>query len=75
MKILYFEDTDTLSIEFNAGPSVDTDEIAQGVTVDYDNNGQVISIDFDLASKKMNLEAIEVLGLAIPVETSKLLAK
>ncbi len=39
MKITYFQDTDTLYLEFNNNPIVETQEINENTLVDLDKNG------------------------------------
>ncbi len=56
----YYPDTDTLSIRLKDASSVNTKEIANDVVVDFDADGNVISIDIDLASKKLNLQTLEM---------------
>jgi len=58
MKLNYYEDTDSLYIDFNSKPSVETREISLGVLVDIDEEGRVVGIDFDHASKVMDLHPI-----------------
>ncbi|MGL5878144.1 MAG: DUF2283 domain-containing protein [Xenococcaceae cyanobacterium] len=70
MKLQYYGDTDTLSIEFKKADSIETSEIAPDVTVDYDAQGNVISIDIDLASEKIDLASLETLGLPFEKNTA-----
>ncbi len=60
MKLRYYPDTDTLSIRLKDGSSINTEEIANDVVADFDADGNVISIDIDLASKKLNLQTLEM---------------
>lgn len=62
MKLHYFSETDTLSIEFREGPSADTVEIAHDVTVDFDSEGRLLALDIDLASGKVDLTRLDVMA-------------
>jgi uncharacterized protein YuzE len=48
--ITYDKETDSLYIELSARPSVDSDEVAEGVVVDYDEAGHVVGLDIEYAS-------------------------
>lgn len=63
MKIHYYPETDTLSIELKPGVSDRTEEVSADVTLDFDEAGDVISLDIDLASEKVDLGSIEIAGL------------
>jgi uncharacterized protein YuzE len=56
MKVLYYPDTDTFYIELKEVPSVESEEIADGVVVDYDENGEVVGIEIEHASERRNIE-------------------
>jgi uncharacterized protein YuzE len=59
MKLHYYEETDSLYIEFSDRPSADTREVADGVNVDLDADGNVVGIDIDHASKKLSLDTLD----------------
>ena len=63
IKIHYYPETDTLSIELKAGISQYTREVSEDVTRDFDESGAVIGVDIDLASGKVDLGSIEIAGL------------
>lgn len=63
MKLRYYPDTDTLSIRLKEGNSVETSEISSDVTVDFDAEGEIITIDIEHASKKIDLNAVEIVDL------------
>lgn len=63
MKLDYFADTDTLYIGLVDRPSVESEEIADGIVVDYDAAGQVVGIEIDPASGKVDLERLQLAGL------------
>ena len=60
MKLHYYSETDTLSIGLKEGASVNTEEMAHDVVVEFDADGSIISIDIDLASKKLDLDPLEM---------------
>ena len=63
MKIQYYPETDTLSIELKAGISDRTEEVSDDVTLDFDEMGHILSVDIDFASEKVDLGSIEIAGL------------
>ena len=65
MKIRYYAETDSLYIEFKAGPGTETREVSDGLNVDLDATGQVVGFDIDHASSRLDLSTIEVETLPI----------
>ncbi len=63
MKIQYFPETDTLSIELKEGPGTDVEVISDDITLDLDANGDVLAIGIEQASRKIDLNAIETVDL------------
>ena len=59
MKLNYDPKTDSLYIDLNEHPSVDSDEVAPGIVVDYDAEGNAVGIDIQHASKLMDLTKLE----------------
>ena len=55
MKINYYPETDSLYIHLAVKPSVDSQEISEGVVADYDELGNLVGLDIDNASKKVQL--------------------
>jgi uncharacterized protein YuzE len=55
MKINYYPETDSLYIHLTDKPSVDSQEITEGVVADYDELGNLVGLDIDNASKKVQL--------------------
>ena len=51
MKLTYHPDTDSLYIDLSEQPSVDSQEISEGVGLDYDAQGNLVGIDIDNASR------------------------
>ncbi|WP_330204791.1 DUF2283 domain-containing protein [Cyanobacterium sp. Dongsha4] len=58
MKINYYPDTDSLYIHLSDKPSIDSQEISEGVVLDYDENGNLVGIDIDNASNKVQLNEL-----------------
>lgn len=58
MNISYYPETDSLYIDLNARPSVESVEVSEGVVIDYDAQGAIVGIDIDNASRKLNLDAV-----------------
>ena len=51
MKLHYDRETDSLYIDLNARPSVDSREVQEGVVIDLDEKGQIVGIDIQHASQ------------------------
>ncbi len=67
MKLHYYPETDSLYIDLNARPSVDSREVADGLVADFDEDGNIVGIDIDQASQKLDLQTIETVSLPIPL--------
>ena len=63
MKLHYYPDTDSLYIDLNAKPGVDSREVANGVVIDLDAEGNVVGIDIESASTRLDLKTIETEAL------------
>jgi len=59
MKLQYDKETDSLYIDLNARPSVDSREIRDGIVIDLDIMGQIVGIDIQHASEIMDLTTLE----------------
>jgi uncharacterized protein YuzE len=70
MKLQYDRETDSLYIDLNARPSVDSREIQDGVVIDLDAAGQIVGIDIQHASKLLDLATLET--QCLPTESLKL---
>lgn len=55
MKIRYFEDTDTLYIEFKAGDVIDTRDLDEDTLLDLDQDGRILSITIEHAQARAEL--------------------
>jgi uncharacterized protein YuzE len=59
MKLLYDRSTDSLYIDLNAKPSVDSLEVIDGVVLDVDAEGRLVGIDIQHASNILDLSTLE----------------
>ena len=65
MKLIYYPETDSLYIEFNAVPSVETREIIDNLNADFDSSGRIVGLDIDHASKSIDLSILETKDLPL----------
>ena len=63
MKLTYFPDTDTLYIALREEPSVESDEVREGLVLDYGQSGNIIGIEIETASRSVQLDRLEVSAL------------
>jgi uncharacterized protein YuzE len=67
MKLNYFPDTDALYIDLSQRPSIESQEVSEGVVLDYDAEGNnLVGIEIDHASRKLDLR--ELVTNHIPLE-------
>jgi len=52
MRIRYFEDTDTLLIEFMGGPVAETRDLDENTVLDVDAQGNICAITVEHASQR-----------------------
>ena len=64
MKIQYFEDTDTLYIEFRRENVVETKDLDENTTLDVDAEGNVLAITFEHASSRTDIRHLTLEGIA-----------
>lgn len=55
MKIRYFQDTDTLHIEFKADPVAETRDLDENTLLDVDKDGQILGITVEHASQRADI--------------------
>ena len=60
MRLSYDAATDSLYIHLNDTPSVDSDEVAEGVVLDYAADGALVGIDVQHASSKADIHHLAV---------------
>lgn len=65
MKLLYYPDTDSISIDLNAKPGTDVVVIASGLVVDVDAEGHPAGIDIQHASRGLDLSTLETQALPV----------
>ena len=58
MKLNYYPETDSLYINLSEQPSVESQEISDGILLDYDVEGRLVGIDIDNASHKVEMEKL-----------------
>lgn len=60
MRLNYDPSTDSLYIHMAERPSVESDEVADGVVLDYDSAGILVGIDLQHASKRVDIHHLAV---------------
>ena len=55
MKITYFQDTDTLYIEFRVGSVAETRDLDENTLLDLDAEGQVVALTLEHASERADV--------------------
>ena len=65
MKLQYDRETDSLYIDLNARPSVDSREVQDGVVLDFDADGQIVGIDIQHASEILDLATLKTESLPV----------
>lgn len=64
MKMSYFEDTDTLYIEFKETDTVETKDLDENTILDFDKEGNIISITVEHASNRTDVQQLTLSGIA-----------
>ncbi len=70
MRLNYYPETDSLYINLSEQPSVESQEISEGILLDYDAEGRLVGIDIDNASHKVDMEKLILSQLPCGVESS-----
>jgi uncharacterized protein YuzE len=65
MKLSYDVETDSLYIHLSDVPSVDSDEVVDGVVLDFDSNGTLVGIDVQHASEKTDMTSVALSHLPL----------
>ncbi|MCI0471850.1 MAG: DUF2283 domain-containing protein [Candidatus Aminicenantes bacterium] len=55
MQIKYFQDTDTLLVNFIEGEIVETRDLNENTLIELDKNGNLVSMTIEHAGKKTNM--------------------
>ena len=63
MRLHYYPETDSLYIDLNEVPGVETRQIVEGLLADFDSGGNVVGLDIEHASVKLDLSKIETISL------------
>lgn len=64
MKVSYFDDTDTLYIEFRDSDITETKDLDENTTLDVDTQGNICAITFEHASERTDVSHLIVEGIA-----------
>jgi uncharacterized protein YuzE len=64
MKISYFDDTDTLYIEFRDSDIVESKDLDENTILDIDARGNICAITFEHASQRTDVNHLIVEGIA-----------
>ncbi len=64
MKVSYFEDTDTLYIEFRDSGIAESRDLDDNTILDVDAQGNVCAITFEHASQRTDVSHLVVEGIA-----------
>lgn len=64
MKVRYFEDTDTIYIEFQGREISETRDLDENTLLDLDSDGNVCAITFEHASQRTDISHLKVEGIA-----------
>ena len=65
VKLHYYSETDSLYVEFKAGPGVEPREVSDGLNVDLGVAGDVVGFDIDHASRRLDLSTLETEALPL----------
>jgi uncharacterized protein YuzE len=63
MKVQYFEDTDTLYIEFRADDIAESRDLDENTVMDVDAEGNICAITFERASLRTDVRHLTVEGI------------
>jgi uncharacterized protein YuzE len=64
MKVKYFEDTDTLYIEFRDLEISESRDLDENTVLDMDSDGNLCAITFEHASARTDVEQVTLEGIA-----------
>lgn len=64
MRVQYFEDTDTLYIEFRQSDIAETRDLDETTLLELDEAGNVCALTFEHASKRTDIEHVTLEGIA-----------
>ena len=81
MKIEYFQDTDTLLLEFSNNTVVDTKDLNENTLVEFDASGKLVSMTVEHAKEQMDVKefifhpGMQTEGLAVAEEPAEYTTK
>lgn len=64
MKVSYFNETDTLYIEFSSNDIAESKDLDENTVLDVDDKGNVCAITFEHASQRTDVSHLVVEGIA-----------
>lgn len=64
MKLKYFEDTDTLYIEFRVQEISESKDLDENTVLDLDAEGNICAITFEHASARTDVQQVKLEGIA-----------
>ena len=64
MKLKYFEDTDTLYIEFRDQEISESKDLDENTVLDLDADGNICAITFEHASARTDVQQVTLEGIA-----------
>ncbi len=64
MRFQYFEDTDTLYIEFRCSDIAETRDLDENTLLEVDAAGNVCALTFEHASQRTDIDHVTLEGLA-----------
>lgn len=64
MKVKYFQDTDTLYIEFRDSDIAESKDLDENTVLDVDAKGNICAITFEHASERTDVRHLTVKGIA-----------
>ena len=64
MRVQYFEDTDTLYIEFRESEISETRDLDENTLIDLDEQGNVCALTFEHASERTDVDRVTLEGIA-----------
>ena len=64
MKVKYFEDTDTLYIEFRDQEIAESKDLDEDTVLDVDAEGNICAITFEHANQRTDMSHLSVEGIA-----------
>lgn len=69
MRIVYYPDVDYLNVRLRSAAkgTVAGEDVAPGVVLLTDDEGTAIELEIDTASKRLDLEQLEIEGLPVSV--------